>query len=121
MSADAKRQPRLGNTLPLPPGGREVLDAIRNQRRLNTFIVCGTDAWNRHKLRVDRVVLPPDASPDEFDWGIFRGQSPTVLGFDDDHERLKRLAWLLLRAGAKLICVLYEDAGVTRAVYFRNG
>jgi len=109
------------SSLPLPPYGAAVLDAARNRRPLNTFIMAGPDAWNRHRNRADRVVLPPDASPDDFDWRVFRGCSPTVIGDGADHGRLKRLAWLLLRAGARLVCVIFDDGAVTRAVFFRNG
>ena len=104
----------------MPPGGQAVLDALRTGRPLNTFIIAGPNSWDRHRNRLDRVVLPPDTPPDDFDWRIFKDQSPTICGYDDDHARLKRLCWLLLRAGAKLVCLIFEDTdGVIRAVHFR--
>jgi hypothetical protein len=86
---------------------------------LNTFIMAGPDAWNRHKNRSDRVVLPPAASPDDFDWSIFRGQAPTVIADDADQVRVKRLIWLLLRARASVVCVVFSEGGITHARHFR--
>jgi hypothetical protein len=82
--------------------------------------MAGPDAWNRHKNRRDRVVLPPDASPDEYDWSIFRGQEPTVIADDAEQGRIRRLIWLLLRAGAKVVCVVFTEGGVTHARHFRK-
>jgi hypothetical protein len=106
--------------LPLPPGGVAVLDAVMNRRPTNTFIMAGPDAWNRHKIRTDKVVLPPNASPDEYDWGLFRGQEPTVIADDSDPERWGRLAWLLLRAGARTVCVVFEVDGITHCRHYRH-
>ena len=116
----AKRRPRYGTVLPPPPYGAAVLDAVRNGRSLNTFIMAGPDAWNRHKTRLDRVVLPPDRSPDDFDWSIFWEQHPTVIADDAEQGRIKRLIWLLLRAGAKYVCVIFDEGGVTYARHFRQ-
>ena len=71
----------------MPPYGAAVLDAVRNGRTLNTFIMAGPDAWNRHKKRLDRVVLPPDASPSDFDWSFLKGQSPLVIADNADPTR----------------------------------
>jgi hypothetical protein len=114
----AKRKPQLHRP-PLPPFGARLLDAIHRGEPINTYICAGPDSWNQHKNRVDRVVLPPDASPDEFDWSIFRGQAPTVIAADADQGRIKRLIWLLLRAQVKVVCVIFEEGGVTHARHFR--
>jgi hypothetical protein len=106
--------------VPLPPYGAAVLDAVRNRRPLNTFIMAGPDAWNRHRNRIDRVVLPPDASPDDFDWSIFRGQMPVVIADDAEQGRIKRLIWLLLRAQVKAVCVVFTEGGITHARHFRQ-
>src|SRR5271166_1247138 len=100
MQSRSSDRKRWSKSLPLPPGGAAVLAAYRDRRQLNTFICAGPDSWNRHKLRLDRVVLPPDAAPDDFDWRIFRGQEPTVIADDADQGRITRLIWLLLRAQA---------------------
>ncbi len=106
--------------LPLPPFGGRLLDAVRSGRPLNTYICAGPDAWNRHKLRADRVVLPPDAQPDDFDWRIFRNQTPVVVADDAEQGRIMRLIWLLLRGGAKTVCVIFTEGGVTHARHFRQ-
>jgi hypothetical protein len=116
----AIRKAPLYKTKPLPPFGAAVLEAVLNRRPLNTFIMAGPDAWNRHKARVDRVVLPPDQSPDAFDWTIFRGQEPTVIADDADEDRIRRLIWLLLRAGAALVCVVFKEGQNTHCRHFRN-
>jgi hypothetical protein len=116
----AKRKPWNSAARPLPPFGAAVLDAVRNGRPLNTFIMAGPDAWNRHRGRLDRVVLPPDAAPDDFDWSIFCGLAPTVIADDADQGRVKRLIWLLLRAQAKTVCVVFDEGGVTHARHFHR-
>jgi hypothetical protein len=115
----AKHKPRNSSALPLPPFGGRVLDAARNGQPVNCFILAGPDAWNRHKRRVDRVVLPPDSAPDDFDWRIFRDQSPTVIADDAEQGRIMRLIWLLLHGGAKVVCVIFTEGGVTHARHFR--
>jgi len=96
-----------------------MLDALRRGEPLNTFIMASPNAWNRRSIRTDCIVLPQERSPDDFDWSLFRGQEPTVIGDDADPERLSRLTWLLLSAGARLVCVIYEEKGVINAAYFR--
>jgi hypothetical protein len=113
----ARLKPRQG--LPLPPYGARLLDAIRRGEHTNTYICAGPDSWNQHRIRVDRVVLPPDAAPDDFDWSIFRGQQPTVIAGDAEQGRITRLIWLLLRAEVKLVCVIFSEGGVINARYFR--
>lgn len=104
---------------PLPPYGQQLVEAKRRREHVNCYICAGPNAWNRHRIRVDRVVLPPDAEPDDFDWSIFSGLEPTVIGDDADPTRLSRLTWLLLSAGARLVCVIFEEDGVTTAAHFR--
>lgn len=121
MSSTAYKRRGAGKKLSLPPGGVAVLDAVLRREPLNTFIMAGPDAWNRHKNRVDRVVLPPDASPYSFDWSIFRGQEPVIVADDADPDRIRDLIELLLRAGAKLICVVFEENGQCHFRHFRHG
>jgi hypothetical protein len=104
---------------PLPPFGKAVADAVRQGKPINTYIMAGPDSWNRHKKRVDRVVLPPDISPSAFDWSIFKGQSPLVIADDADPDRIRELLRLLVKAPVKLVgCVFLED-GVTHCRFFR--
>jgi hypothetical protein len=117
MSA-AKHRHRL-RTLPLPPYGAAALDAVRNRRSLNTFIMVGPNAWNRHRKSLNRVVLPPDASPRDFDWSFLKGQSPLVIADDADPERVRELLRLLLRAPVSVVgCIFLED-GLTHVSFFR--
>lgn len=113
----AKRKLRPGK--PLPPYGAAVQDAAHHGRPLNTFVMAGPDAWNRHSNRVDRVVLPPDAAPDDFDWSIFKNQAPTVIADDADPERIKRLLGLLLRAGVSVVACIFLENGITHCRHFR--
>jgi hypothetical protein len=104
---------------PLPPYGQRVADAVRQGKPTNTFIMCGPDSWNRHRKRLDRVVLPPGESPSAFDWALFKGQSPTVIADDCDPDRVRELLRLLLRAPVKLVgCIFLED-GITHCRHFR--
>jgi hypothetical protein len=103
----------------LPPYGARVLEAARRREPLNTYICADPDAWNTHRNRADRVVLPPDAPPDDFDWSIFRGQSPFVIAGNSDQGRIKCLIWLLLRAGATVVAVVFEEGGTTHIRHFR--
>jgi hypothetical protein len=119
MSSTAYKR-GAGKKLPLPPFGAAVLDAVLKRQPLNTYIIAGPDAWNRHRSRDDKVVLPPDASPYSFDWSIFRGQEPTIIADDADAARITDLIGLLLRAGAKLICVVFVEDGQTHFRHFRN-
>lgn len=105
----------------LPPFGAAVLKAAKAGQRTNTFIIATPDAWSYNACRTDRVVLPPDASPDDFDWSCFRGQEPTIIGGTSELPRLRRLCWLLMRAGAPLICLLWREDGRVRAAFLRHG
>jgi hypothetical protein len=120
VSAKLRQKPRNGSVLPLPPYGAAVLDAVRNRRHLNTFIIATPNSWDRFRNRIDKVVLPPDATPDDFDWRIFRGQEPIIIADDADVERIKRLIWLLLRAQAKVVCVLFLENGIAHCRHFRH-
>jgi hypothetical protein len=103
----------------LPPYGQAVIDAVRSGRPLNTYICVGPKAWERHKLRLDRVVVPPESSPADFDWSIFKGQSPTVIADDADPDRVRELLRLLLKAKVSMVgCVFLED-GITHCRFYR--
>jgi hypothetical protein len=92
---------------PLPPYGAQLLERMRYGGKPNTFIMAGANAWNDHRARIDRVVLPPDKSPDDYDWSIFQGLEPTIIA-DDGEKRTRYLAWKLLEAGANLVCVIFR-------------
>lgn len=104
----------------LPPFGAAVLTATKARKRTNTFIIATPDAWNDNACRVDRVVLPPNASPDDFDWSCFRGQEPVVIGGRSQLPRLRRLCWLLMQAGASVICLLWLEGEHVRAAILRH-
>jgi hypothetical protein len=112
----ASRKPRRSNALLLPPFGNVMLDAIRRGEKPNIFVVAGSDAWATHQIRRERIVLPPGADPAGFDWSFMRGLQPTIVGADADHATLRKLAWVLLKAGCPLVALAYEDlvASATR-------
>lgn len=116
----ARLKPRSRPVKPLPPGGRQLLDAVRSGRATNTFICASNDSWNQHRKRLDRVVLPPGESPDLYDWTIFKDQSPVILAADSEQERIKRLIALLLHAQAAVVCVIFIENGITHCRHFRN-
>jgi hypothetical protein len=108
MSGNARRISR-GAALPKAPFGNVIADAVRRGERPNVFICCGSDAWDSHRIRKERIVLPPGSDPVDFDWSFMRGLEPTIIGADGDHTTLKKLAWVLLRAGCPLVALTHED------------
>lgn len=115
MSAQRKAR----QNKPLPPHGAAVLDAVRHGRPVNTYIMVGPKAWDRHRQRIDKVVVPPESSPADFDWSIFKNQSPLVIADDADPERVRELLRLLLRAPVAMVgCIFLED-GITHCRFFR--
>jgi hypothetical protein len=105
----ASTRVRSSGRLPLPPFGSRILEMIRRGEKPNVFICAGSDAWATHQLRLERIVLPPGSDPSAFDWDFMRGLQPTIVGADGNHTTLKKLAWVLLRAGCPLVALFYED------------
>lgn len=115
MSLVAKRKRGHAARLPLPPFGARILEAVRRGEHPNVFITAGSDAWHRHEIRTERVVLPPGEDPTAFDWTFMRGLEPTIVGDDCPMPILEKLAWCLLRVGCPLVCLGYDDAEATAA------
>jgi hypothetical protein len=109
LNSVANRRPQHTARLKLPPFGNIILDAVRRGMKPNVFITAGSDAWDRHKIRRERIVLPPGEDPAAFDWSFMRGLQPFIVGDDCPHTTLRKLAWCLLRAGCPMVALAYED------------
>ena len=90
----------------LPPFGKEFQPIPRSGVR----VACGPGAWDfqkRHHAPI--MVLPDDASADDFQWPS--DGKPALIHergtFDD--ERLKSLAHALLDAGASSVVAIRES------------
>lgn len=109
---------------PPPPHGFELLRAVRAEGApRNLFVFTGPNSWTRAQnwSRGARLVLPPDCTPDDFDWSCVRGLDLVVNGRDERLDRLERLAYLLcVVAKATLVVVIYTDGPLTRVQCYRS-
>jgi hypothetical protein len=74
----------------------------------NPHIYLGTAAGvKKHRKRPGSLLAPIDADPELFKWPV-SGESVTLVIDDDQRERGRRLASVLVRDGAELVCCVSE-------------
>ena len=86
---------------PLPPYGKKVILAIKENRITNGITIF--TSWNEPKFVPNSITFPPDAQPGDFDWSFLVGQEISLKNTEGaaDYETLKDLAVLLVKSGVK--------------------
>lgn len=80
------------------------------------------DTWKpatfRHRCELPVLVLPTSDPVEKFDWRAVKGWDVLAVQIGDcPPEHIPRMAWALLRAGARIVRVV---AGTRLVVYRRN-
>ena len=93
-------------TKPLPPYGKQFLPVPRN----GVQVAIGPGAWDFQKKHSNPImVLPDDASPEDFDWPTDGGPSLIFECGTYDDDRLTAMARTLLIAGSPSV-IAYRSA-----------
>ncbi len=90
----------------LPPFARFVPSECREVK-----IYAGPNPWEfsgHCRAMPGRLILPPDAKPEDFLWPV-NGRECYVFGLDDDEQRITRLIAVLGRAGATVVRVSWGE------------
>jgi len=93
----------------LPPYGKQLQNKLQSEWQPSNGINIYT-SWGFGKTLRDRgldhiLVFPPDALPHDFDWSFLAGQEISLINTEGyaDYEKLKKLAELLVKSGAKSV------------------
>ena len=88
----------------LPPFGKQLKERMRSGYQPTNGINIYT-SWNMGHNHNHGITFPPDSDPNEFDWSFLAGQRISLIntGGYADYEKLKYLAVLLVRSGAKSV------------------
>jgi len=89
---------------PLPPFGKRLKESIRKGCHPTNGINIYT-SWNMSKPLLNAVTFPPDKLPDDYDWSFLAGQEISLINTEGyaDYEKLKVLAELLVKSGARSV------------------
>jgi len=88
----------------LPPFGKQLKERMRSGWQPTNGVNVYT-SWDMGKVIPHGVTFPPEASPDEYAWSFLVGQEISLINTESyaDYEKLKELAVLLVKSGAKSV------------------
>ena len=88
----------------MPLHGRKLLNRIK-KGKLPTNGVNIYTSWNVGRVIPHGVTFPPDALPTDYDWSFLTGQEISLINTEGfaEYEKLKELAVLLVKSGAKSV------------------
>jgi len=97
----------------LPPYGKEVEQAAREERYINVAVFAGPGAWDRAASRrkthgaASTLVLPPNEPPATYRWPVIPGG---VMVVAHDRKSALELAQAIVSDGTPLAFAIFGDA-----------
>ena len=92
----------------LPPYGRRLMSDPKPAS--NVFVYCGAEGFSRaatDKRPGPILAIREDDDPSSHDWRLVSGRDAVVIEYGStNRDRLERIAYYLLVAGAKLVITL---------------
>lgn len=108
----------------LPPFARSLVGRQPGQSE-SLRVYCGANAWDMGKawakINYPTVTLPPDTSPESFDWRFAAGWSVLVIDTRNSTPlaHLRQVGVLLVQAGATHVVVVTSQPGAERGLIYR--
>jgi len=94
----------------LPPFGKRLKERITKGYHPTNGVNIYT-SWKSSMSLLHTVTFPPEADPDDYDWTFLAGQEISLINTEGyaDYEKLKALAELLVKSGAKSVGLIDPD------------